>query len=64
MGKKDSRHFTREFKRNTVQMITEKGIPVDRVAQELDVHPGLLHPWKRKLAAEGECLYRQRESQA
>ena len=25
MGKKDSRYFTREFKRNAVQMIIEKG---------------------------------------
>jgi transposase-like protein len=35
MGKKDSRHFTREFKRNAVQMVIEKGMPVGRVAQGL-----------------------------
>jgi predicted secreted hydrolase/4-hydroxybenzoate polyprenyltransferase len=47
MGKKDSRHFTRDFKRNAVQMVIEKGMPVGRVAQELDIHPALLHQWKR-----------------
>lgn len=26
MGRKESRHFTREFKRNAVQMIIEKGM--------------------------------------
>jgi transposase len=57
MGKKDSRHFTREFKRNAVQMVIEKGMPVGRVAQELDIHPNLLHQWKRKLIAEGDDAF-------
>ncbi len=57
MGKKDSRHFTREFKRNAVQMVIEKGMPVGRVAQELDIHPGLLHQWKRKLVADGDDAF-------
>ncbi|MFI5296221.1 MAG: transposase [Thermodesulfovibrionales bacterium] len=51
MGKKDTRLFTREFKRNAVQMVIEKGMPVGRVAQELDIHPNLLHQRKRKLVA-------------
>ena len=57
MGRKESRHFTREFKRNAVQMIMEKGIPAGRVAQELDIHPNLLHQWKRKLMAEGNDAF-------
>ncbi len=57
MGKKDSRHFTKEFKRNAVQMVIEKGIPAGRVAQELDIHPALLHQWKRKLMADGEDAF-------
>jgi transposase len=56
-GKKDSRHFTREFKRNAVQMIIEKGMPTGRVAQELDIHPNLLHQWKRKLVADGDYAF-------
>jgi len=57
MGKKESRHFTREFKRNAVQMIIEKGVPAGRVAQELDIHPNLLHQWKRKLMADGNDAF-------
>ena len=57
MGRKESRHFTRDFKRNAVQMIIEKGMPTGRVAQELDIHPNLLHQWKRKLMAEGNDAF-------
>jgi len=57
MGRKESRHFTREFKRNAVQMIIEKGMPTGRVAQELDIHPNLLHQWKRKLMAEANDAF-------
>ena len=40
MGKEDKRrYFTREFKVNAVQLVTEKGLPVGKVAQELDIHP-------------------------
>jgi len=43
MGKEDKRrHFTSEFKRNAVQLVTEKGMPVGKVARELDIHPNLL----------------------
>jgi len=57
MGKKDSRHFTREFKRNAVQMVIEKGLAVGRLAQELDIHPALLHQWKRKVIADGSDAF-------
>ncbi len=44
MGKEDKRrYFPREFKVNAVQPVTEKGMPVGKVAQELDIHPNLLH---------------------
>jgi transposase len=57
MGKKDSRHFTREFRRNAVQMVIEKGMPAGRVAQELDIHPALLHQWKRKMISDGSDAF-------
>jgi transposase len=41
-------YFTDEFKRNAVQMVLEKGMPVRRVARDLDIHPNLLHQWRRK----------------
>jgi len=57
MGKKESRHFTREFKRNAVALLIDKGMPAGKVAQELDVHPNLLHQWKRKFLAEGKGAF-------
>jgi transposase-like protein len=34
MGEKN-RHFTREFKLTAVQLVTEKGMPVGKVARDL-----------------------------
>ncbi len=47
MGEKH-RHFSREFKRDAVLLVTEKGMPVGKVARELDIHPNLLHLWRRR----------------
>jgi transposase len=41
MGEKH-RYFSREFKRDAVQLVTEKGMAVGNVARELDIHPSLL----------------------
>ena len=35
MGEKN-RHFTREFKLTAVQLVTEKGMPVGKVARDLE----------------------------
>ncbi len=56
MGEKN-RYFSREFKRDAVQLVTEKKMPVGKVAQELDIHPNLLHLWKRKFFKEGEKAF-------
>lgn len=56
MGEKN-RHFSREFKIDAVQMVTEKKMSVVQVAQELDIHPMLLHIWKRKFLKEGEKAF-------
>lgn len=56
MGKRN-RHFTREFKLDAVQLVTEKGIPVGKAARDLDIHPNLLHLWRRKYLAEGEKAF-------
>lgn len=56
MGKK-YRHFSREFKRDAVELVTEKKMPVSKVAEELDIHPNLLHLWKRKFLKEGEKAF-------
>ncbi len=58
MGKEDKRrHFTREFKMNAVELVTEKAMPVGKVARELDVHPNLLHLWRRSLLKEGDKAF-------
>ncbi len=51
------RHFSREFKRNAVQLVTEKGMAVGKVARELDIHPNLLHIWRRKVLAQGDKAF-------
>jgi transposase-like protein len=56
MGTK-ARHFSREFKRDAVQLVTKQGMPVGKVAQDLDVHPNLLHLWRRKFLAEGDKAF-------
>ena len=58
MGKEDKRrHFTREFKRDAVQLVTEKGMPVGKVARDLDIHPNLLHLWRREFLKDGEKAF-------
>jgi transposase len=58
MGKEDKRrHFTREFKRDAVQLVTEKGLPVGKVARDLDIHPNLLHLWRRRFLKDGDKAF-------
>ena len=51
------RHFSREFKRDVVQMVTEKGMGVGKVARELEIHPNLLHLWRRQFLAKGDQAF-------
>ncbi len=56
MGQKN-RHFSCEFKRDAVLLVTEKGMPVGKVARELDIHPNLLHLWRRRFLAQGDKAF-------
>ena len=56
MGERN-RHFSREFKRDAVQLVTEKGMPVGKVARELEIHPNLLHQWRRKVLKDGDRAF-------
>ena len=56
MGEKN-RHFSREFKLDAVQLVTEKGMAVRKVARELDIHPNLLHIWKREFLTQGDKAF-------
>jgi len=53
----ERRHFSREFKRDAVLLVTEKGMPVGKVARELDIHPNLLHLWRRRFLAQGDKAF-------
>ena len=58
MRKEDKRrHFTREFKLTAVQLVTEKGVPVGKVARDLDIHPNLLHLWRRNFLKDGDKAF-------
>ena len=56
----ERRYFSREFKRDAVQLVTEKGMPVGKVARELDIHPNLLHLWRRRFLAQGDKAFTER----
>jgi transposase len=51
------RHFTNEYKKNAVKLVTEKGLPVSKVARDLDIHPQLLHQWRKKFFHKGDSAF-------
>ncbi len=51
------RQFNDEFKKNAVSMVLEKGMPVKKVARDLDVHPNLIHQWRRLFEMEGDGAF-------
>ena len=58
MGKgKPHRHYDNEFKRNAVKLVVEKGFSISKVAHDLDIHPNLLHQWRRKFMDEGSDAF-------
>ena len=59
MGK-INRYFSREFKINAVQLVTENKMTVRQVAEELDIHPTLLSIWKGKYLKLGENAFKQK----
>ncbi len=47
------RSFTEEFKREAVQLATERG-NISAVARDLGIHESVLNRWKRQLQQEGQ----------
>ncbi len=45
---KKRRKFTREFKLDTVRLITDKGYTIAQVARDLDLRPDMLRRWKKQ----------------
>ena len=52
------RIFTREFKVQAVQLVTEQGDSFAEAARKLDLRVSLLRRWKTQLASEGEQAFR------
>jgi transposase len=55
--KKEKRYFSREFKRDAVELVVKKGMSASKVARELDIHPNLIHLWRRRYFDEGEDAF-------
>jgi transposase len=54
---KSRRHFSKEYKKNAVKLVTEKGLPVGKVAQDLDIHPNMLHMWRKLYFDKGQDAF-------
>jgi len=42
------RNYDAGFKREAVQLVTERGVAVSKVAEDLGIHPDMLARWKRE----------------
>ena len=51
------RHFTNDYKKNAVRLVTEQGLSVGKVARDLDIHPQLLHQWRKKYFDKGDDAF-------
>jgi transposase len=51
--KRTRRAFTREFKLETVRLLTEGGKSVEEVSDELAIDAGVLRRWLREFAGRG-----------
>ena len=49
---KDKRYFDREFKYEAIRMMNEGKRSVGDIAKDLDIHPNVLHQWRRKYRAD------------
>ena len=55
--KKERRNFDRVFKEEVVRLVTEGGRAVSEVAKDLDIHPNVIHRWKRMYLQEGKDAF-------
>ena len=47
-NKKERRSFDKEFKEEVIRLVTIGGRKVSSVARDLDIHPNVIHRWKRE----------------
>ena len=53
----ERRKFTREFKREAVQLITERGVTVAQASRDLGVHGAVLRRWVKECAADPQQAF-------
>lgn len=53
----ERRQFTREFKLEAVQLITERGVTVAQASRDLGVHGAVLRRWVQECAADPQQAF-------
>ena len=53
----DKWYFDREFKHEAIRLMNEGKRSVSDIAKDLDIHPNVLHQWRRKYWADMEHAF-------
>ena len=57
MQRKNRKNYTREFKVETVKLVTEGGASASQVARDMGIHPNTLYKWIQELSSKpGEAF--------
>jgi len=56
-NKRERRTFDKEFKKEAARLVTEGGRKVSEVARDLDIHPNVIHRWKREYLGDIEDAF-------
>lgn len=56
-NKGERRRFDKEFKQEVVRLVVEGGRQVSEVARDLDIHPNVIHRWKREYLEDTEHAF-------
>jgi len=51
------RHYAREFEREAVHLVVNRGVSVAQAARDLDLHPSLLWRWIRQFNESGDKAF-------
>jgi transposase len=54
---KQQKTYTREFKREAVQLVKSSGKPMSQIARELGISDSALYQWCKHLAEQGERAF-------
>ncbi len=51
------KHYSKQFKIDAVQLVTEQGFDVSEAARNLGIHHSSLRRWKRQLESDGNQAF-------